>query len=311
MWSTLEAEANAESPAHRPLIYSLWGKGGVGKSTLAAALATLFSRRGFRVALVSTDPFPSILEVVGAGRPGVWCRACGFDLLVVTEELASREWRRELGDQVYRLFSTLFDIDRDTLLEYLSRAPWVLEQYYMLIVSRAAREYDVVVWDTAGAGGGILMLQLEEKLYQHLRLAPRIYSKLRLGGGESISRIISEWFKLAREALSLLSMEIHHPILVVDALSGVYQLRLAETLSRLGVEPRTVIVNRVLTTPCSGLKKLFEESLEVLREAEKVASRLEARLITIPFLEEPPRGCKRLERLSEKLASITRVTPQP
>ncbi len=305
MGSTLEAEAGAESPAHRPLVYSVWGKGGVGKSTIASALALLLSRRGLRTALVSTDPFPSIVEVLGGGEPGEWSRVCGIDVLVVTEELAAREWRRELGDQVYQLFSTLFDVDRETLLEYLSQAPWVLEQYYILIVARASRSYDAVVWDTAGAGGGILMLHLEEKLYRHLRLAPRIYSKLRLRGGASVDRIVSEWLRLAEEALDIIHSPSHHPLLVVDVLSGVYQLHLAEQLERLGVYPKTVVVNRVLENEtCNNLQALCEEARRVARGALALAERLGAAVATLPLLAEPPRGCQRLERLADYLEAM-------
>ncbi|MGH3967085.1 MAG: ArsA family ATPase, partial [Mycobacterium sp.] len=45
------------------------GKGGVGKSTLAAATAVTDARAGWRVLLVSTDQAHSLGDVLGAAVP--------------------------------------------------------------------------------------------------------------------------------------------------------------------------------------------------------------------------------------------------
>lgn len=53
----------------RPLLL-LSGKGGVGKTTIAAATALLLARRGVRTLLVSTDPAHSIGDILGAPLSG-------------------------------------------------------------------------------------------------------------------------------------------------------------------------------------------------------------------------------------------------
>ncbi len=315
MGSTLEAEGVMRVRRSDPLLVSLWGKGGVGKSTVAAALALLFSRRGLRVALVSTDVLPSVLDVLGVpgSEAGRWVRACGFEVLAVTEELASRLWRARFGEEVYRLFSTLFDVDRDTLLEYLSEAPWVTEQLHLLLVVEALRGRDVVVWDTAGAGGGLLMLMLEEKLYRHLRLAPRIYSRLRLGGSQSISAIIDSWRGIAEEILTALRSPSHRPILVADVYNPLSILDVRRYVSRVR-PPEAVVLNRFSARDAcpgcphtAGHARLSKSALEHLRG-------LGLPVYTVSERPAPPRGCgalrevaAELEPLAERLLAGERV----
>ena len=45
------------------------GKGGVGKTTTAAAIATELARRGFTVHLSPTDPAAHVAAVAGNGNP--------------------------------------------------------------------------------------------------------------------------------------------------------------------------------------------------------------------------------------------------
>ncbi|AEM38638.1 anion-transporting ATPase [Pyrolobus fumarii 1A] len=309
MGSTLEAEAGAESPAHRPLLVSLWGKGGVGKSTLAAALAISLRKRGLNVGLISTDIFPSIIDVLGTGKPGEWFEACGVQVLAVSKELASRMWRERFGDEIYKVFSLLFDVDKETLLSYLEEAPWILEQVYLMMVVEGLKRFDAVVWDTPGAGGGLLMLELEEKLYRHLRLAPRIYSKLRIGGHEPIDKIIKSWRKLAEEILQTIHSETHVPIVVVDAFGGEWQVReILHALESYNLKPKAIIVNRVVTgevcqscKPFSILAGIASGTLQVTKE---IAISRGMEISTVPLVVPPPKGCKMLDKLSSLFGNI-------
>ena len=75
------------------------GKGGVGKTSVACAVALALAARGRRVLLVSTDPASNLSEVLGtklgpaarevAGAPGLWA-------LDVDPEAAARAWRERV-----------------------------------------------------------------------------------------------------------------------------------------------------------------------------------------------------------------------
>ncbi len=287
------------------IVVSLWGKGGVGKSSLAAGLALRYARMGLRTILVSTDPFPSILDLLGVGgEPGERVEACGFHLISVSRSLASRLWRERFGDEVYRVFSLVFDVDRETLLSYLEEAPWVLEQMHLYLVLEASRSHDVVVWDTAGAGGGLQALELEEHLYRHLRLAPRIYSRLR-GSVAGVDRVIGEWRRLAEEILGFIRSPSHHPVIVGDAQLGAWHVVEAYEYIARYREPSAIVLNRfVERDECNGCL-YTREALRASRETLKgVKARLRAPIYTVPWLPRQPRGCEGAERLAELLAPL-------
>ena len=273
------------------LVVGVWGKGGVGKSTVSAALGVALAGLGLRVAVVSTDVLPSILWLVGGGEPGRWLRACGVEFLAVSEELARAEWRRRFGDEVCRVLGAFFGVGCGELLGYLEQAPWVLEQFYAALVAEAAGRFDAVVWDTAGAGGGLLMMELEEKLYRHLRLAPRIYA--RLGGG--LDEVIRSWRRLAEWVLGVLRGPGSRHLVVGDAFSGPLSVvSIASWLRHEGLEPWAVVVNRV---PGPRHACLPGWLLDWAREAREAAGREAPLVAEVPLLGEPPRGCRGLERL--------------
>ncbi len=286
------------------LVVGVWGKGGVGKSTVSAALGLALRGLGLRAAVVSTDVLPSLLWLLGGGEPGRWLRRCGLGVLVVSEELARAEWRRRFGDEACRVLGAFFGVECGELLGYLEQAPWVLEQLYAALVAEAAERFDAVVWDTAGAGGGLLMMELEEKLYRHLRLAPRIYA--RLGGG--IGRVIESWRGLAERVLSVLKGPGSRHLVVGDAFSGPLSIEaVASWLRREGLEPWAAIVNRV---PGPRHRCLPGWLRDWAREAVRAAEGAAPRTATVPLLDEPPRGCSGLEKLLGEAPGLQRLAEQ-
>ena len=53
-----------------PRVLLFTGKGGVGKSTVAAGTACLAADRGLRTLVLSTDAAHSLADAFGVGRPG-------------------------------------------------------------------------------------------------------------------------------------------------------------------------------------------------------------------------------------------------
>ena len=60
-------------------------------------------------------------------------------------------------------------------------------------------QYETIIWDTAPLGQTLTLLQTPALLIRHLRMAPRIYSKLKRGQEkkESLMAIINRWQKLS------------------------------------------------------------------------------------------------------------------
>ncbi len=93
------------------------GKGGVGKTTCAAATALHYASRGEQTLAISTDPTPSLSHIfeVDSGREPTKI----FDSLHL-RELGMQEikemWDRKFGKEVYGVFSSFVSIDMRSLL---------------------------------------------------------------------------------------------------------------------------------------------------------------------------------------------------
>ncbi len=149
----------------------LWvgGKGGVGKTTVSAALAVLAARRGRRVLVVSTDPAHSLGDVFDRELgdsprrllPNLDAMEIDPDAEVeahlarVTEQMrrfAAPEMMKELERQM-RLTRQSPGTQEAALLERMSR----------LIIDDQA-PYDLLIFDTAPTGHTLRLLTLPEAM---------------------------------------------------------------------------------------------------------------------------------------------------
>ena len=146
------------------------GKGGVGKTTCAVAVAASFARRGRRTLVVSTDPAAALADVIGtrvtttaapvAGEPNLDAR-----------QLSATELRREFLEQWRDTIAEIVDrgtyLDRDDIDGLVDAAlPGVDEIFALLaladLLSDQASTYERIVIDTAPTGHTLRLLALPE-----------------------------------------------------------------------------------------------------------------------------------------------------
>jgi arsenite-transporting ATPase len=166
-----------------PLYYFFSGKGGVGKTTLAAATAVHLARSGLKVLISSTDPAHSLSDVFD--RP-IGHRGCCIEPGLHALEIDSTaRWSEVTGPGVAvdgtgvpnpgaagvsgggtaahgnRLQRALAD-----LVKMAGDAPGVDEfvSLEILLETMASRAYDTVIFDTAPTGHALRLLQLPEML---------------------------------------------------------------------------------------------------------------------------------------------------
>jgi arsenite-transporting ATPase len=148
------------------------GKGGVGKTTTAAATAVHAARRGTKTLVLSTDASHSLADALGAEltgepaevEPGLFAQH------VDTRDRAERSWR---GIQSY-LLSVLDSVGVDPVAaEELTVLPGAEEVLALLEVRDQARSgpWDLVVVDCAPTAETLRLLALPEALSWYLRKA--------------------------------------------------------------------------------------------------------------------------------------------
>jgi len=152
--------------AGRSIVF-VGGKGGVGKTTTAAALALQAAERGRRVLVVSTDPAHSLGDI--------------FDMAIGSRErlLAPNLWGLEIDPEVEvgryldGVRATMRDFVRPAMYEEIERqialtrhSPGAVEAALMErvvgLMDSAGGTYDLVIFDTAPTGHTLRLLILPE-----------------------------------------------------------------------------------------------------------------------------------------------------
>ena len=159
------------------------GKGGVGKTTCAAAHALARSRSGARTLVVSTDPAHSLGDAFE--------RELGPDPTAIRDSLAAAEVDPETGQEAYRgvvealadeLRSAGLRLDDDDLKRLFEAGliPGGDEVAALEYVARYAdADYDTVVFDTAPTGHTLRLLDLPAVLAETLGVAGDVQRRVR------------------------------------------------------------------------------------------------------------------------------------
>lgn len=135
------------------------GKGGVGKTTVAVAIAVELARRGLRVHLTTTDPAAHVQSALGAPVEGI--RVTRIDPAV--ETTAYR-------DEVMRTTGAGLDDAARALLEEDLRSPCTEEIAVFRAFARVVEggERELVVIDTAPTGHTLLLLDAAEAYHREV-----------------------------------------------------------------------------------------------------------------------------------------------
>lgn len=140
------------------------GKGGVGKTTLAAATALCAARRGYRTLVVSTDAAHSLADAFGAPLANA-PRALGPQGLFGAELDAGEELERYWGEIKRRLAAVLSQAGLDApIAGELAIVPGLDEILSLVRIKKIfdAGEYDLLVIDSAPTGSAMRLLGAPE-----------------------------------------------------------------------------------------------------------------------------------------------------
>ena len=155
------------------------GKGGTGKSTVAAAVATHFSTHGQKTLLVSSDPAHSLSGIFDK-RIGESVTKLGRNMYAI--ELGIDKIAKKVEKKYRKIFCDALaswldeEIVKDLPLEMVSG----VDELFALDKIRHFVEdgYDVVVWDTSPTGHTLRLLALSKKVSGAVSRKLGLYMKL-------------------------------------------------------------------------------------------------------------------------------------
>ena len=250
------------------------GKGGVGKTTVAAAIAVALARHGHAVQLSTTDPAAHVAAAIGASIPGL-----SVGRIDPAAEVAAYQ------AEVLAKAAPNLDANGRAMLEEDLRSPCTEEIAVFRAFARAvdAGQDGFVVLDTAPTGHTILLLDAAEAYHRE------------------VSRTQGEMPEAVRQLLPRLRDSALTRVLIVTLAEAtpVHEAeRLQEDLGRAGIAPFAWVINQSLLASGTQHPLLCERGALEVPFIRRVADRLSRRCALIPWLSEAPVGVAGLSQLT-------------
>ena len=234
------------------------GKGGVGKTTCAAATALHYANDGKKTIIISTDFTPSlrdIYEIEGVEKPARI--ADGLYLDEIGYEEIERLWDQKFGPEVYGVFSTVVDISYEEFVAFVATiVPGIRDEFMVDYIRELSesKEYERIVWDTAPAGQTLGLLGMPSIVNEHLKPAPRIYSRLKASRKtkRSVLDVIKGWEELSNKDMEFLRNDVEFNLVTIPEALAVRQLDdIIGEFQSYGLNINNMIINHVVKDPDS------------------------------------------------------------
>jgi len=250
------------------------GKGGVGKTTLAAALALALVERGHRVTLSTTDPAAHLADALADASHE------GLRVECIDPAIETARYSAEVLDA-----ATGLDADGRKLLAEDLRSPCTEEiavfRAFARTVSQASER--IVVLDTAPTGHTLLLLDAAQSYQREVqRTSARVPEEV----GKLLERLRDPQF--AR--MLVVTLAESTPVSEAE--------RLQADLRRAGIEPAGWIVNASLASSATTHLTLSARAQSELRYIERVRELAAGVLWLVDWQPTAPVGAQALRRLT-------------
>ncbi len=251
----------------------LMGKGGVGKTTLAAAIAVELAHRGLPVHLTTSDPAAHLTETLNASL-------AGLTVSRIDPQAETARYRQH----VLETKGKELDGQGRALLKEDLQSPCTEEIAVFQAFSRAIREagQKFVVMDTAPTGHTLLLLDATGAYHREV---------IRRMGTTDISFTTPMMQLQDPKQTKVLIVTLAETTPVLEA------AHLQADLRRAGIEPWAWIINTSVAAASVGSPLLRQRAASELQEIQAVANQYADHYAVVPLLKKEPIGAKRLRAL--------------
>jgi len=254
------------------------GKGGVGKTTVAAAIAVDLAARGHAVHLTTTDPAAHLSMTVESTFPNL-----------AVSRIDPQVERDRYRQQVMETKGQNLDEAGRTLLEEDLRSPCTEEIAVFQALSRVMRESKetFVIVDTAPTGHTLLLLD-----------ATGAYHRDVVRNMQPGSHVVTPMMRLQdpkQTKMVIVTLPETTPVLEAESLQA--------DLRRAGIEPWAWVINSSLSAASPTDPLLVARAAEEQQHVERVQQSV-SRVAIIPWLTQEPTGSERLLELSRSKPEV-------
>ena len=253
----------------------MMGKGGVGKTTLAAAVAVDLANRGFSVLLTTSDPASHLSDTLSGS----------LDNLEVSRIDPLEETQR-YREQVLASKGKNLDAEGRAMLEEDLRSPCTEEvavfHAFSRIIRAAGKKF--VVMDTAPTGHTLLLLDATGAYHRE------------------VARQVNEGVHYTTPMMQLQNAEYTKVMIVTlaETTPVLEAASLQEDLRRAGIEPWAWVINNSLTISDTQSPLLKLRAEHELAQIEAIRTQYAKRIALIPIQDEEPIAVDRLLALTRQ-----------
>jgi arsenite/tail-anchored protein-transporting ATPase len=250
------------------------GKGGVGKTTMAASVACELAARGHEVLLTTTDPAAHITETLAGDLPGL-------SVSRIDPAVETTRYR----DHIMATRGKGLDAQARAMLEEDLRSPCTEEiavfQAFSKVIRQSTRHF--VVMDTAPTGHTLLLLDATGSYHRDI---------LRHADSSQQARMVTPMMRIQdpdRTKILLVTLPETTPVLEAA--------HLQDDLKRAGITPWGWIINASLAAAETTQPLLQQRARNERAQITRVRTELSIRYAVVPMQAIEPVGVKRLQAL--------------
>lgn len=257
------------------------GKGGVGKTTLAAAIAVDLAHRGFPVQLTTSDPAAHLTETLAGSIENL-------TISRIDPRIETERYRQN----VLATKGAKLDANARALLEEDLRSPCTEEVAVFQAFSRIIREAGkvFVVMDTAPTGHTLMLLDATGGFHRE------VTRKMEGSGLHYVTPMMQ--LQDARRT-KVIIVTLAEPTPVLEA------AMLQTDLRRAGIDPWAWVINNSIAAAAPSSALLRQRAGAELPEIDAVATRHARRYAVVPMLSTEPVGVDRLLELAAGRRPVT------
>lgn len=303
--------------------YFFSGKGGVGKTSMAAATALWFANNGKKTLIISTDPAHSLSDSFKT-KIGGDVKELKKKLFAVEidPQKSMQEYKEKLTPHIQKIealeglgFEDMFDVSGFT--------PGIdeLAAFDKFLQFMNSREYEIIIFDTAPTGHALRFLSLPDVLDSWVGKMIKIRMKLSgfmnmfkkflpFGDPQNDSDFgtqqLEEMKKRIEEARQTLTnpVKTHYNMVLIPEIMSIWESQRAiETLKDFGIPVETIIINQIVPQNkiCNFCSTKRKQQLERIKEINDKFSKMKIK--SMETLKEEVGGFDVLEKVAARLYS--------
>jgi arsenite-transporting ATPase len=257
-----DSPAATATPVTKIILFG--GKGGVGKTSAAAATALSLAGAGERVLIISSDPAPSLSDIFECPIGGTVTRvAKGLSAIEINAETVVEKYKKIYGSAIIDALATVIPIKEDVLDEIPNTIIPGFDELFALeeVLTYLPEGYDYICWDTAPTGHTLRLLNLPDSIVGYTTGMQKIQERLagvigtikvlfdKESSKDTLALALQRIQKMAQHALSVLTdhERTEFVLIIIPEALALYQTeRMKQVLDRLNILTARIIVNGVI-----------------------------------------------------------------